>query len=338
MRKDHKHWSLTIPGSSANLGPGFDCLGLALGIYNRFNFTLQEENYKLTFSDTNSIPEENKLKKNNYVVRAYEHSCRQLKIEPIPFALHSEVGINPAGGMGSSGTAIIAGTAISLIQRKLQKKTGIGAHIWESIMSDVLNISGTIEEHPDNVAPSILGGFVICLKNGRTNLDRNENQSIERNTSYFKYECFKYKVMAEIKCYVLQPELVVKTVESRQNLNTEVSRAEATFNIGHASLLAAAFARGDYGLLKHAMWDKLHENRRDNLYDYRRLKQTLLEAGALGVALSGSGPAVLALCRQDAVKQIQQATSQHFETKNIKYTENLLEVDNHGAKLEVVGD
>lgn len=327
-------WRLTIPGSSGNLGPGFDSCGLALGITNQFIFSLApQENYRLQFGGTIKIDNKYKQPAANYVIRSYETACSELGISAIPFTLDSDINIPLSAGMGSSGTAFIAGTTIALIRHKLERdnltvnSSQEVAKLMKEIKPQILQMTAALEQHPDNVAPSIFGGFVISTS---------DILAAAGQHNYFSPR--RHDVATEVKCLLIAPALEVATNESRQTLQAQVSRQDAVFNISHAALLASAFATGNYELLREAMNDKLHEAQRDTLYDYQGLKSSLLSAGALGAALSGSGPTVLCLCGDDTYKKLQAVAAEHFQQQQISYKDFFIVINNDGTQLELLAE
>ncbi len=314
-------WTLRIPGSSGNMGAGFDCFGLALSIYNEFSWTPAKE-YSLSFSGSVEIAADSRQLNKNYVVKAYKHACAFLDIAERPFAIHTEVNIPLRGGMGSSGTAIIAGCAAALLQKK-EDAGGTGgiqevsnkhlSYIDNDLRHQILQLASELEKHPDNAAPSIYGGFVI-------------------STVAKEVRSYKFPVSSKIKCWVIMPQAEVSTNESRLSLPPDVPRQEAVFNISHGALTAVAFATQKYDLLKNAVMDKMHEAQRDNIYNYQDLKQLLLNTGALSVSLSGSGPTILVLV-EELSEELKATANKHFNGVKIDYRESLIEVDNQGMTI-----
>ena len=323
---NNSRWQLIVPGSSANVGPGFDSCGLALQQTNTFSFALAEPasgDYELKFSGKVSPSDEIKQPAKNHLIMAYEHACKQLGLAKNPVAVKSEINIPLSAGMGSSGTAAIAGCTIALLKQKTEQKNmpQDAGNLWNEIAPEVFQLASALEKHPDNVAPSIFGGFVICPA-------RSAQTSAEYSLP------IKTEVADKVKCYIVHPDIEVATPKSRQVLSGQVTRKDAVFNLSRTALLANAFATRQYDLLKEGMQDKLHEEQRDVLYDYRKLKAALLDADALGVALSGSGPSVLVLCYADAHPGLQKVVAEHFAGKTKEYDEFFIDVNNQGALLQ----
>lgn len=308
-----KQWTLQIPATSGNMGPGFDSFGLALSLYNLFSWHEADE-FSLSFNGPVEIAADSRDIAKNYVVRSYKNACSKLDISPRPWAIHSQVNIPLRGGMGSSGTAIVAGCAAALLQ-KHTAEYGV-AEINDEIRHSLLQMASEMEKHPDNVAASIYGGFVISRIN-----------EAKEVTAY------KFASNDKIKYWVIMPQVEVSTDKSRNALASLIPRELAVFNITHAALTAVAFATQKYSLLKNSMDDKIHEKQRDTIYNHSELKKKLLAGGALGVCLSGSGPAILMITKE-LTAELKNIAKEHFKKVKVAYTETLLSADNKGITLE----
>ena len=306
----------TIPGSSGNLGPGFDCLGLALGVYNHFSCKPATD-YSVNLSGAVKIDAKFAEPHNNLVIKSYEYACQSINQAPQPFALDIETNILTAAGMGSSGTAILAGCAIALSQ----EISGMNDELFAEMRGKLLQLASVLEGHPDNVAPSMYGGFVISCQEDNSN----------------NYVAQRFAVADNIKCLILKPHAETLTAESRQSLPADVSRQDAVFNLGHCAMVVAAFATKNYELLRTAMADKLHEEYRDSSYSYAALKGKLLDSGALGVALSGSGPSVLVLTEEKLHQQLKEVAASHFQQVGIGHEDFLMPVANDGMSVTQAG-
>ncbi len=309
---------LTIPGSSGNLGPGFDCLGLALGIYNHFLYH-PADNYSISFSGKVKMDTKFTDPQNNLVVKSYEYACQTIEQDPRPFSLDIEANIPIAAGLGSSGTAILAGCVMALVQQSpdLIAETNMSDKMHDKMSEELLQLASRLEGHPDNVAPSIYGGFVLSRQDEKSK----------------RYHSHKFEVDSSIQCLIIKPQVETITAESRQTLPAGVSRQDAIFNISHAALVATAFATKDYGLLHTAVADKMHEQYRDTSYNYSGLKSKLLEEGALAVSLSGSGPSVLILTYAKNQQNLNKVAADHFQQIGLEYEDILMPVDNRGTLI-----
>jgi homoserine kinase len=166
--------------------------------------------------------------------------------------------IPPAGGLGSSAAAAVAGLMAA-------------DHIFE-LDADLLAAATKLEGHPDNAAAVLLGGFVVCAGGEATRFD----------------------VPAGLEAVVVVPPGSVRTEEARAALPAEVPLDDAVFNVGHASLLVLGLAKGEWDLVARGLHDRIHQPRRAHLYpESLNLVERAQELGALGATISGAGPTVL---------------------------------------------
>lgn len=289
-----------IPATSANLGPGFDCLGMALQLYNIITIEVGRP-FQITLSGSyfDGIPAD----ESNLV---WQTMCQfwDLIHYPTPsVALTFENNIPPSRGLGSSSAAIVGGLVAA--------NTLAGSPYS---MLELLQVANTIEGHPDNVTPALYGGVTLSIPTDNGILPR----VLSRATN--------------LKAVVIIPNTRLNTNKARGILPPNVSRKNAVFNISHVGLLIEAFLREDYSLLKEGMRDALHQNQRAVLIP--GLLQTLeaaLQAGAYGSALSGSGPTLIALI-PDGTQQI---VCQNMLTMMAQYGINAqaleLDIDSRGA-------
>jgi homoserine kinase len=183
------------------------------------------------------------------------------------FAIHSDVPL--AGGLGTSAAAIVAGLAAA-------DALAGGGH-------DLLALAARAEGHPDNVAAALLGGFVVCAGDRATRIEPPEG----------------------LEAVLVVPERAVRTARARAALPADVARADAVFNIAHASLLVLGLERGDLDLVARGLDDRLHQPRRAPLYPQSAaLLSRARELGALGATISGAGPTVLLWARAEAAAAV----------------------------------
>jgi homoserine kinase len=263
--------AIRVPATSANLGPGFDALGLALGLYNRFVF---EEATDLLIE---GCPPELATEDNLFVL-AYR---RGLEARGRPYRglhLRIEASIPIARGLGSSAACIVGGlVAAALVAGEVGAAGPEGAAVpgWKAGLVD---LAAELEGHPDNVVPALLGGFCASLvEGGRVSFYRRE---IEDRLSF----------------HALVPPFPLSTAVARAALPRELAFGDAVHSAGAAALVAAAFASARYELLAAAISDRLHEPYRAPLIPgFDRVRRAAREAGALAVYLSGAGPTIMAL-------------------------------------------
>jgi homoserine kinase len=252
------------PATSANLGPGFDCLGLALDLWNEVHAT----------------PGGSLEPGDNLILRAANAVFEHVGATYPGFELHSTNRIPFSRGLGSSAAAIACGLLIA--------NHCLGSPLDRSRL---LRLATTLEGHPDNVVPCLLGGARVALI-------ADDGQIIEAR--------IPIPIARELRAAVFVPDQPIATAHARGLLPASVPLADALFNVARASLLVAALASGQTDALAEATRDRLHQPYRAPLFPAGvTLLETAMQAGALGACISGAGPSVLALCadepRADAV-------------------------------------
>lgn len=291
-----------IPATSANLGPGFDCLGLALQLHNIITVETNRP-FKITLSGSyyDGIP----TNESNLV---WQTMCRfwELIHYPTPsLALTLENNIPPSRGLGSSSAAIVGG---------LVAANAIAGSPYSKY--ELLQVANAIEGHPDNVTPALYGGITLSIPTDGGILPRILSQT------------------PNFKTVVVIPNTPLNTAKARGILPPDVSRKDAVFNISHVGLLVEAFIREEYSLLKEGMRDTLHQKQRAVLIP--GLLETLeaaLHAGAYGAALSGSGPTLMAIIPESVQNDVGQRMITMMEEYGIKAQAIILDIDTRGASL-----
>jgi homoserine kinase len=238
-----------VPGSSANLGPGFDCMAAAVSLKLELEVT---ETGEFAVESELSIPKG----RENLCVRAFEslHPA-----DEFTFKISSEIPLS--GGLGSSAAAIVAGAMAA-------------DHLFEMDV-DLLARCSELEGHPDNVAASLNGGFVVCADGQST----------------------RFEPPTGLEALAIVPQEAVRTVAARAALPEQVPLADAVFNVAHAALLTLGLARGDWDMLARGLQDRLHQQQRSRLFPRSYdLALRAKQLGALGATISGAGPTVLVWC------------------------------------------
>ncbi|WP_420595083.1 homoserine kinase [Deinococcus sp.] len=250
------------PASSANLGPGFDSLGLSVPLYTVLRVTPQERTEVVPMgAELEGTPAD----ESNYVYRAMLLTAKRARQKLPPARIEIETEVPLARGLGSSAAALVAGIVAAnvLLGNPLDDAT-------------VLDVAAREEGHPDNVAPALYGGIVVAT------LDK-------LGTHHVRLE-----PPAHLGVTVLIPNFELSTSKARAVLPTEYSRADAVHALSHSALLAAALATGRLDLLQHAMQDYIHQIWRAPLVPgLSDILESAHQHGALGAALSGAGPTVL---------------------------------------------
>jgi homoserine kinase len=262
-----------VPATSANLGPGFDALALALDIFDEVTLTrlppaasgpAARPRISVQGLGAGRLPEDESLYAYQGVLAVYRHLRRSVP----PLALDLLNRIPRSGGLGGSAAASVAGlVAANALEGDALTQT------------DLLELASEMEGHPDNSSAAILGGLVISVK-GRAGL-------IAR----------RVPVPPQLTAVMVLPEQAISTRQSRGGvLPRFVPLGDAVYNLGRTALLVAAMQSGDWSVLREAMDDRLHQPPRGRLFP--ALRPTIaaaLAAGAHGAALSGSGSAIIAL-------------------------------------------
>lgn len=299
-----RSFSVRVPASTANLGAGFDCIGLALKLYLTVRARIvpgASEACHLHMVGEGA--EELAGNEDNLICRAIHFTAERegLNLPPLDLDVNNELPLTR--GLGSSATAIVAGITLASLfgDRELSTDT-------------VLRYAVEMEGHADNVAAAYLGGLVVsCLKPDGSVL------------------AVKRPWPPELKVVVISPEALLKTAETRNVLPIDVQRKDAVFNLQRVALFGAAIEAGAYELLWDAMQDRLHQAHRQSLVPgLVEALATPRQPGLLGVALSGSGPSVVALTR-DHPGDIGEEIAENFRRHNVSARVRVLEVDDEGC-------
>ncbi|ODS50913.1 MAG: hypothetical protein A8274_112 [Halanaerobium sp. 4-GBenrich] len=259
---------IKVPATSANLGPGYDTLGLALTLFNNFKIKKRaDQKLKIKVIDQNKEQEIKIAASDNLIVQAYQRYFKFLKKDIIGAEIVEEMNSPLARGLGSSASAIIGGLAAAAVVS--------GQLITEK---DFIQLAVELEKHPDNVVPALVGGLTV-------NFNCSDN-----------YDYYKIDVDQNLNCILLVPDYELKTEKLRQVLPDQINYPAVISNLSRISLLTAAFINRDYQLLKIAMDDQLHQPYRKQLIKgFDKIIETAYINGAVGAALSGAGPTILAL-------------------------------------------
>ncbi|MCC6298757.1 MAG: homoserine kinase [Anaerolineales bacterium] len=292
---------IKVPATSANLGPGFDALGLALDLWNETTITLAKE-----FSVQVSGEGEGKLTsgKNNLLVRAAQRVAERAGRALPPFHAECVNQIPLSSGMGSSSAAILTGL--------LAGNELLGNPFTRE---EILDLASDMEGHPDNVAAALMGGLVVSMAEGGEVVAR------------------KIPVDARIRVTIALPDFYLSTKQARAALPKRVLRKDAVHNISRAALVVEAFRNGDLTLLGKAMTDKLHQPYRLKLIPgAASAMRAAKEAGASAVALSGAGPSVVAFSTGEA--GVGESMKRAYEGEGVEARIFRLGVTSRGAEIQ----
>lgn len=302
--------SVKVPATTANLGPGFDSLGLALPIYNIV--TVEETIMPGTGIEINIIDEtkeQNVLSiptdENNIVYKAIELLYNSIGQTPSELKITIKTNIPIARGLGSSAAVIVGGlmAANELLGRPADEAA-------------LLSIATEIETHPDNITPAVVGGFVVS--------------SLEEDGSvvYSKMNWPK-----DWNITVCIPDYELSTSIARSVLPAEVPMKDAIYNLKHTAMLVQAVNAHDEKLMKIALNDKLHQPYREKLIPgLKEIKEALKhEENVLGVVISGAGPSVLVISYGNNLDKIRETVSNVWLDLNVKSKILTLQVEENGA-------
>ncbi len=253
---------IQIPATSANLGAGYDSLGLALDFYNYVNMD-ESESIEISSIDGLKIPAD----KSNLIFKSasdlYKVCGRTLK----GLKLEQTNNIPIARGLGSSSACIVAGLA------------GANKMLGDPLSTDdLVDIAAQIEGHPDNTAPALLGGIVTAVFDGK------------------KVHWVKQEVYTKLKFVAIIPDFELRTNKARACIPSEISHKDAVYNLSRAALFSASLLTGKFENLRTAVHDRLHQPYRMELIPRcREVFDIAYNHGAYGVYISGAGPTVMAI-------------------------------------------
>ena len=301
-------FEVRVPASTANLGAGFDCFGLALNLYLTVRATVlpgsgNRSRVRSRGAKGSSllarVPEENLI----FCAMQHAAECEGVALPPVRLAVHNAIPI--AGGLGSSAAAIVAGISLA------------SAVAGKTITTDsALRYATELEGHADNVAAALLGGLVIT--------------AIREKGSVL---AIRKAWPAEIRIVAVTPDLILETKKARAVLPSSVTREDAVYNVQRSALLLAALEEERFDLLWDALQDRLHQYCRESLIpglgDILRMP---CAPGLLGIALSGAGPSFIALAT-DHFDEIGKSVARRFERQSLASTIRILDVADSGHTI-----
>lgn len=290
-----------VPATSANMGPGFDCLGVAVDMYNRF--LVEEIEEGLIFEGC-----DDKFKNENNLIYISMKKCfEKIGYKPTGLRIKVESDVPVSRGLGSSAACIVGGVvgANELAGRVLNKK-------------EISELISELEGHPDNVLPAFLGGIVVSAY---------ENKQLIYS---------KVNVKEGIKFCALIPEFTLSTEKARGVLPKTIDYKDGVFNLGRVALMVSALNNGEFHLIKDACKDKLHQDYRAGLIEnFYPIQKECERLNCLGVFLSGAGPTIMVMIREednDFSKEIQK----FLDTLQSKWLAKELKMDTVGTVVKTI--
>ena len=278
-----KRFAVSVPATSANLGPGFDSVGIALELRIRADVTVLAAGEAAQWSFTGSeTPTHNGLR--DEMMRAMRTLFAAVGAAPPPLAIVVDNPIPLGRGLGGSAAGAALGLAIAAEVRDPAPD-----------VAELTRIISVLEGHPDNGVPAIVGGVVVAVTD-------------DEDVVYARFAPPR-----NVRAQVVVPDFSMPTREARAILPDAYARRDAVYNVGHAALLGAAFASGNAGLLRTAMRDRLHQPFRASFVPGLNEMLALDVPGLIGIALSGAGPSVLALAEagSDAGESVRAVFAKH---------------------------
>jgi homoserine kinase len=275
---------IRVPATSANLGPGFDCLGLALNIWNEIS--IESANKIMYHAQGEGAEKLNKGTKNLLTKAfAYVHEICGKELKGFDIQVQNEIPMS--SGLGSSAAAIVAGLfgANELLNKPLSE-------------NELLLVATDMEGHPDNVAPALLGGLVVTVTS--------DDEIVTR-----RYEIPDWSIV------IVKPNVEWPTRVARAVLPKSVSRTDAVYNIGRATLVVEALRNGDLDLLQSVMDDRLHQSYRlKHISGGMAAYKTAKQFGA--AALSGAGPSIICFVPLEKAERAKTEIMFRFEERGIE--------------------
>ncbi len=301
-----------VPSTTANIGPGFDCLGAALDLNNRFAMSRIEgdgERFELIIEGTEGShlrggPE-------NLVYRAAQRVWKAAGLEPVGLEARVNLAVPPARGLGSSATAIVAGLV------------GSNALMGSPLSNEkLLELAIDIEGHPDNVVPSLLGGLCMTAK------------AVSE-----RWRVVRCEWSNSVKAVVAIPAIRLSTSEARRAMPKSIPHGDAVVNLGALTLLLQGLRTGNGDLIADGMHDRLHEPYRWRLIKGGiNVREAAMKAGAWGCAISGAGPSLIALCHESRGASVSQAMVRAWESAGVASRAPLVNLQTSGSKWRPASD
>jgi len=295
-----------VPATTANLGPGFDCFGMALKLY--LFLEIEEIKQGLIIQSQGEGAEQFEKSENNLIWKAFKSVLQKFNkgkdIKGLRIKTLNQIPVTR--GLGSSAAAIIGGiiAAARLYDLKLSNQ-------------EILERALSLEGHMDNIVPSLLGGFTLAY-----------------STEKEQIKWAKIKIPEDLQAVVAVPDFPLSTEKMRNVLPRKLPLCDAVFNLSRSALLVKALQNSDWTLLAEAMEDKLHQPfRTPYIPGIKEMFSQVKSTSHAGIALSGSGPTVISLTKRGSEKIISQIMEDTFLKAGINCRILVLEADLEGTKI-----
>ncbi len=311
---DITQFKVMVPGSSANIGSGFDVFGVAVGIYCYFSF---QPNPGVTYLGKDSINED--IAK-NIVYISFQRVLREFKQDVPRYGIWIKNHIPLKRGLGSSSVAIIGGLSLGYVYLKCINALKGDIENFDVFKEKIILPLGIdIEGHPDNVTPSTVGGFTVS--------------NIDGKNSYFKLN-----VPDNIHFAFVIPEFDVSTKEAREVLPNSYTKEDVVFNLRSSISLVLGIVNNDKFLISLGLRDKIHQPYRAKLYKgFEKLLSLKIEEispNFIGSFVSGSGPTICCVfSERPSFEEIEKIRNFVSKNTNIPYDLQILSIDNLGVRI-----
>ena len=292
---------IVVPGSVANLGGGFDTLGVAVELYLRARIVDVRDDGGTQLLVANSVPA---VSGANAVERAFDIAAQRTGRRGPSVTIEVTSEIPMAAGLGSSAAATVAGLKV------------FGRVVGALDESELLGAATQAEGHADNAAPALFGGLNSVIE-------------VEGALPY----ALRWSWPQDLRLVVATPVVGLATAKARAALPREVPRADAIFNMQRVLALVHALQQGEYDRLREAVKDRLHQSARSSLVPLLREALALDDPDVLGAFLSGAGPSVALLARVDRAAQVARRLSSMYERAGVESTVRTLGVDDQGSRV-----
>lgn len=288
-----------VPATTANLGPGFDCLGAALGFYNYIEMEFsQHPKITVVGEGRDEIVKD----ESNLVYKAASKILREAGINrALNIKLENHIPL--ARGLGSSAACIVGG---------MMAANRLCGDLFP--LEKIMGLAAKMEGHPDNVVPALVGGFSCSIWN--------EDRVIYKS----------FPIPSKMKFVVAIPHFHLETKKAREVLPKTIPFSDAVFNISRTAMMVACFCSGDFSSLDIASRDKMHQHYRAPLIPgMKEILEILPHKGALGCFLSGAGPSVIGITFGDKAALVGESMIKAFERNNVKADYKIISPDNVGV-------
>lgn len=296
--------TVKVPATSANMGPGFDSIGVALALYNTVSAEETDCGLKIDIQDKTKdyLPSDGR----NLVFRAMQAVFKEAGCSFKGLHIVQNNKIPVTRGLGSSSASIVGGLLAA------NEMCGAGFS-----KEDIISLAANLEGHPDNTTPAITGGMTVA--------------AIEEGKTYYQ----KIDIDAKkLKFAVFVPDFILRTKKARSILPKTIPHSDGVFNTARAALLTASLITGNYSNLKIAFADRLHQQYRMHLINgLDSIFKAADSFGALGTYISGAGPAIISLINTADEIQFTADVNEFLSHSNKGWNLLILEPDNKGAEI-----